>query len=145
MDDGMGVTLMPHRPTRERLALADTWPLELFLSLYALVWGLGFLNPLTNTFAASPVAYALIGRLVDESQFGGLVTVVGTLALLAAIRGSRPVRAVAFGVAGLFWVLVVAAIGMPTNWAAGGLPHFMLAALANWYCWVRLNRRGARP
>lgn len=134
---------MPSRSFSGRMAVADTWLLELFLGLYTLLWGLAFLNPLTDAFSAAPRGYLLIGRFPGgEAAFGGFASAVGALALLAMLRGSRKERALAVGSAGVFWLLVTVAVGVPTEWSAGGLVHFGLAALANWFSWARLRRQG---
>lgn len=134
---------MPYRTIRGRLLQADTWLLEAVLGLYTLVWGLGFLNPLTDTFASNPTSYAILGRVPGgENVVGLLFASAGTLELLFTAMGSRFSRGISTGAVGLLWLLVTILIGVPTRWAAGGLPHFALVAVAHWYCWARLHRPG---
>lgn len=127
---------------RNRLALSDTWLLELYLSLYTIVWGLGYANPLTDAFQSSP-SYAVL-RLFPggELTFGVAVTILGALKLAASVYGQRDDRTLLYAIGALFWLGIVFAIGIPSQWSAGGLPHFGLAAIANWYLWVRLRYRG---
>lgn len=136
---------MPTRAVRHRFAQSDTWLLELFLGCYTFVWGLGYANPLTDTFAQNPRAMSLLAQFPGgEPTFGVFVTGLGALALWSTLRLSRQTRGVVIGAAGLFWFYVLVAVGTPTGWAAGGLPHFALVALAHWFCWARLRWRGGR-
>jgi hypothetical protein len=133
---------MRRLPARQRLAQTDTWLLELFLGLYLLVWGLGHANPLADSFSTSPRSYALLGQFPGgESAFGTVVSGVGVLCLGAVFRGSRPERSLLMVLACAFWVCITALVGIPTQWAAGGIPHFLLAACACAYCAARMHRR----
>ena len=133
---------MPYRAVRSRLTLADTWLLELYLGAYTLMWGLGYLNPFTDTFNSSP-SYALLGRFPGgEALFGLLVTMLGITTIRSIIRGSRETRTVMLCLGGVFWFIILILIGVPTAWAAGGVPHFLLATLGHWFCWARLRYRG---
>ncbi len=134
---------MPIRRTPARLAQSDTWLLEVFLGLYTAVWGLGFANPLTESFAVSPMAYRFLSRFPGgELGFGLSVAAFGVLTLSATFGLHRPTRAFMIGLAGVFWVVVLFSVAIPTSWAAGGLWHFALAALAHWFCWARLRYSG---
>jgi hypothetical protein len=137
---------MPMRrlPTRERLAQTDTWLLELFQGLYLLVWGLGFANPLTDSFAANPRSYTLLGQFpVGELGFGGATVLLGLVTLGGVLRGTRPERSLVMALCAVFWLAVAVLIGLPTAWAAGGIPHFCLATVACGYCAWRMHRRVA--
>jgi hypothetical protein len=135
---------MRRLPTRERLVQTDTWLLELLQGLYLLVWGLGFLNPLTDTFAANPRSYTLLGRFPGgEPAFGGATVLLGLLTLAGVLYGTRPERSLVLGLCALFWLTIAVLIGIPTSWAAGGIPHFLLATVACGYCAWRMHRRAA--
>jgi hypothetical protein len=136
---------MRRLPTRERLAQTDTWLLELFQGLYLLVWGLGFLNPLTDTFAANPRSYTLLGRFPGgEPAFGGATVLLGLLTLAGVLYGTRPERSL---VMGLCAAVLAGGRGPDRHpdiaWAAGGIPHFLLATVACGFCAWRM-RRGRR-
>lgn len=132
---------MPYRSARVRLSQADTWLLELFLACYTLIWGLNIANPMTDAFINSPRSYALLsGFPGGETAFGAVAALCGALAVCAALVGSRPTRALAAAVVGAFWLCVSIAVGVPTNWAGGGV--LVLVALADWFCWTRLRYRG---
>lgn len=133
---------MPYRSVRSRLSQADTWLVEVLLGLYTLLWGLGYANPLTDTFAVNPTSYRMLSQFPGgELPFGLTVAALGACMLSMAWRGGRQARGRAAGAVGIFWVAITIAVGAPTHWAAGGLPHFGLVALAHWYCWVRLSYR----
>jgi len=137
---------MSHQSFRGRLVQSDTWILEVFLGLYALVWGLGFANPLSDAFAANPLPYALLNWFPGgELWFGVAVSLLGALVLGSTLFGSRRLRSVAIGAAGTFWVAVSVAVGVPTQWANGGLPHFSLVVLAHVYLLSRLSYGGRTP
>lgn len=134
---------MPLR-VRPRLAQADTWLLEVFLSVYTLLWGVGLANPLTNVFASNPTAYALLALFPGGEPALGAFTVALALAkIAAAAAGTRRRRALVHLLLAVFWAAITVAIGVPTHGGAGGLPHFALVALANWYIWARLSVRVA--
>lgn len=128
---------------KTRLATSDTWLLEVFLALYTIAWGLSYTNPLVDTFASNPSAYAVLARLPGGEVTLGLVLVLlGSTTLGAALWGARAMRSLSTGVAGGAWLSTAIAIGVPTHWAAGGIPGFALVALAHWFCWTRLRYRG---
>lgn len=125
------------------MAVSDTWYLELFLSLNTLVWGVGILNPWLSAFSTGPVSFALLSKFPGgESAFGLFVTTLACLNIAAVLRGSRPIRAVSMGVAGVFWFVITIAIGVPTNFSASVVPTYGLLAFSHWVLWVRLRRRG---
>jgi len=128
-------------PPSARLGRSDTWLLEVFLACYTLVWGLGFANPLVDTFGTIPVPYSLISQAMSELTLGLLATALGALTLTVALRGSRQQRAWGCAVVCLFWLLILFAVGRPTGWASGVLPHYGLASATSWFMWVRLRRR----
>lgn len=131
-------------PLRRRLAQTDTWLLEVFLGLYTLLWGLWFANPTVDSFGANP-SYTILGLFPGgETAFGVFAAVLGAIKLLTAMQSPRPIRGIVCAIAGAFWVCVVFAVGVPTHWSAGGIPHFALVALSNWYIWARLSQRGGR-
>jgi hypothetical protein len=127
-----------------RLSQSDTWLLEVFLGLYTVIWGLWFANPLTDSFRLTTTAtYTLLAHFPGgELWFGATVALLGAIKLTAAVRGSRRQRSIIAGIVGVCWAAVAVAVAIPTAWAAAGIPHFGLVALANWYVWVRLSYRG---
>jgi hypothetical protein len=136
---------MPTRALRNRLSQSDTWLLELFLGLYTLAWGLGFANPLTTVFSTNAASYRILGQFPGgETAFGIFVAALGMLALTATLRLRRATRTFSAAVNGIWWLFVTVSIGVPTTWAAGGIPHFALVALAHWFCWSRLRYSGER-
>lgn len=130
------------RAPRNRLAQSDTWLLELFLALYTLVWGVGYVNPLTDSFAANPRGTALLAQFPGgELGLGLFVTGLGTGALWVTLNCPRRTRRMLLSVCGGFWVWVLVSVGLASDWSAGGLPHFGLVVLAHWFCWARLRWR----
>lgn len=139
--EGRAPNVTPQR-IGERWALSDTWLLEVFLGLYTLVWGIAYANPLSTTMAGNP-AYAILVQFPGgENAFGAFAAALGAMKLLALVYGSRIARARVCAVLGVFWLAVTISIAIPTHWAAGGIPHFSLVALANWFVWVRMSQRG---
>lgn len=127
----------------QRLAQSDTWLLELFLALYTLVWGIAILNPLTDTFLTAPRPYSVLAQFPGgEASLGLVIAVIGSLSASIVLLCGLRERMVTTGVGFCIWLAIGFAIAIPTDWAAGGLPHFFLAAISNWLCWSRLRYRG---
>lgn len=136
-----GPRAVPYRSARSRLALADTWLVELFMALYGLVWGVGLVNPWTVAFGNA--SYAILALFPGgETGVGALAAAIGACEMTAALIGRRQTRALAFAAGGAFWLYVALAVAVASQWAAGGIPHFLLAALASWFLWARLRYRG---
>lgn len=136
--------MTPHPSLRFRLAMSDTWLLEVFLSLYTIIWGAWFLNPFSDAFNASATAYAILREFPGgEAAFGGAVVALGTWKLIALARWSAQARSLACAFVGIFWLIIALVVGIPTHWLASQIPAFLLVAFANWFCWIRLSYRGA--
>jgi hypothetical protein len=126
----------------ERMVTCDTWLVELFLAFYTILWGVWYANPLINTMAQNPSQAILAQFPGGETAFGLFATTLGVLKLLTSISGDRRARATACAVLGTFWLGVAVAIGIPSHWSAGGIPHFLLVSATSWYLWGRLRYRG---
>jgi hypothetical protein len=126
-----------------RAAMSDTWLLEIWLSFYALLWGLAILNPWSSVFSTGPLSFALISQLPGGEWFFGLVvTILGFLKLYIVLYGTRKQRSISSCLLGVFWILIFVAVGIPTNWGASSLALYAQIVVGHWFIWVRLQRKG---
>ena len=129
------------RLIRGILSSHDVEPAAILGGLYTLVFGLGLLKP-GSTFATS-YAYDGMARLAAEEVWGLVVTALGCLTLWGIAYDVRRVRLTTSMLNCAFWCFMAILIGLATNWAAAGVPHFVLMGVASGWVHLRLaDRRG---
>ncbi len=121
---------------RLRMILLDchTEPVALGAGLYALVYGLWYLGP--ASLAGSP-AYVIVSTLLSDQQFGLLAIALGLLPVIGVLGPVPLLRRLGPALGAFFWAFVTLLGGLSSDWHAGGLPHFALAALANGWLYLR--------
>lgn len=124
----------PLRRLRRILLDSDTEPVAIGAGLYALLYGLWYLGP--ASLATSP-AYAIVERVLTDQQFGLLAIVLGLLPLAGVLLPNASLRRWGPLLGAFFWAFIVILGGLGSDWHAGGLPHFALAALTNGWLYLR--------
>lgn len=115
-----------------RVSALDVW-----LALYALVYGLWLLLPI-DTFGSAPV-FAGLKQIAPEPVWGLIIAGSGA-AKMAALRWGNTLarRAILFWLF-ILWMFLAASVAL-ANAGSTAVPTYVLMAGGAGYCYVRMGR-----
>lgn len=119
------------------LLYGSTRQVELGASVYTLVYGLAFVVGQAH-FGVSQ-AFDLIELLIGEQGYGLIVTALGLPSFVGLVQDNLVLRRIGAACNLVCWAAVFVMVAIGSLGQSGGLGHFLLAAIANFYLLVRLR------